>query len=314
MNDLIYLLMFPGQIGENPNHVFWEIRLRIAIGATRDIAEVHTPNGGKLVHGNIKSSNIFLNPQHYGCVSDLGLTNMIAASFMPNAWCYAPEVKNNTQNMSQASDVYNFGILLLELLPRKSPVHVPGGPKAVDLVKLVNSIKSKERTAKVFDSDLLKYPTIREHMVKLLQIGISCATKSPKKRPKMSEVVKMLEGLRTMTAGSSVSLEQNLVFVENGIPTFSLEDMLRASTEHLGRGSFGTCYKAVLENGSIITVKRFKDVDVTFKEFQQHMEIIGRIRHENVGELKAYYFSNDEVLLVYDYQSKDSVSALLHGT
>ncbi|KAL7116740.1 hypothetical protein ACP275_03G023800 [Erythranthe tilingii] len=106
-----------GQTGEHRASVDWDTRLKIAIGAARGIAEIHTYNGGNLVHGNIKASNIFLNPLNYGCVSDLGLTNMLTATFVPKALCYAPEIKK-TQNVSQASDVYSFGILLLELITR----------------------------------------------------------------------------------------------------------------------------------------------------------------------------------------------------
>ncbi|KAK6132203.1 hypothetical protein DH2020_034061 [Rehmannia glutinosa] len=311
MNDLMHFLLFPGHNGETPAHVYWDTRLKIAVGAARGIAKIHTQNGGRLVHGNIKSSNILLNSQHYGCVSDLGLTSMIVATkFMPTARFYAPEVKN-TQNASQASDVYSFGILLLELLTRKSPVNVTGGAEAVDLVKLVGSAKSKERTSKVFDADLLKLSSIREHMISMLQIGISCVAKSPKKRPKMSEVVKMLEDLWMMNTGNSVSLERKLVFVDNRIPTFDLEDILSSSAEVLGKGSFGSSHKAIFNN--TIVVKRFKHVNVSRKEFQQHMDVIGRLGHENVAELRAYYFSRDEVILVYDYQNQDSVYALLHG-
>ncbi|KAL0292341.1 UNVERIFIED_CONTAM: putative inactive receptor kinase [Sesamum calycinum] len=205
-----------GKTGESPAQVDWETRLKIAIGAARGIAAIHAQKGGKLVHGNIKATNIFLNSQDYGCVSDLGLTNMIATTFMSAARCYAPEVKN-TRDVSQASDVYSFGILLLELLTRKSPIHVPGGHEVVDLVKLVSSVKRK----------------------------------------------------------SSVSSRRKLLFLEHSNATFELEDMLRASAEH--------------------------------------MEVIGRMRHENVAELRAYYFSKEEVLLVYDYQNQENLSALLHG-
>ncbi|KAG8381509.1 hypothetical protein BUALT_Bualt06G0129200 [Buddleja alternifolia] len=302
-----------GQIGENLAHVGWETRLKIAIGAARGIADIHSQNGGKFFHGNIKSSNIFLNPKHYGCVSDLGIANMTATKLMPTAWCHAPEVKN-TQNVSQASDVYSFGILLLELLTRKSPVYVPGGPQAVNLVKLVNSVKSKFRTSTVFDADLLKLPAIREQMVKMLQIGISCITKSIKKRPKMSEVVNDLENLSMIDTRRSVSSINALVFVDDGSPSsFDLEDMLRGSAEVLGKGTFGTSYKLRLEDETTIVLKRLKDVNVSSKEFQQHMEVIGRMRHENVAGMKAYYYSSDEKLLVYDYYDQASVSALLNG-
>ncbi|KAL8517557.1 hypothetical protein ACS0TY_015712 [Phlomoides rotata] len=169
-----------GQRNENRAHVDWETRLRIAIGAARGIAAINKELRGMLVHGNIKASNVFLNSDLYGCVSDLGLASMIKTTFDSTAQCYAPEVKN-TQNISQASDVYGFGILLLELLTRLPSVHVPGGPAAVDLVKLLNSVKSRERAAKVFDADLLMRRSINEQMVKVLQIGIQCVAKSIKK-------------------------------------------------------------------------------------------------------------------------------------
>ncbi|PIN03912.1 Serine/threonine protein kinase [Handroanthus impetiginosus] len=153
----VYALLH-GQTSGNRARIDWEARLKIAIGAARGIAEIHRENGGKLFHGNIKSSNIFLNQQQYGCVSDLGLTNVIGTTFMPNAQCYAPEVKS-TQNTSQESDVYSFGIVLLQLLTRKFTAHVPGGPEPVDLVKLVGSVESIERArdAPTFDlKDMLR--------------------------------------------------------------------------------------------------------------------------------------------------------------
>ncbi|KAL0298402.1 UNVERIFIED_CONTAM: putative inactive receptor kinase [Sesamum radiatum] len=309
-----------GQTGENPAHVDWEARLRIAMGAAWGIAEIHTQNGGKLVHGNIKSSNIFLNPEQQGCISELGLTSMIETTFTGGALCHAPEVKN-TKNVSQASDVYSFGILLLELLTRKSPVHVPGGPKAVYLVKLVSSVRLNKMITKVFDADLLKHHTIREQMVKVLQIGISCVAKSLKKRPNMSEIVKMLEDLSAMNIssgslmniGCSVSSGGKLVFTADETPTFDLGDILRAYAKHLGIGTFGTSYMVNFGDGGTFMVKRLRGVNVTYKEFKQHMEVIGRLRHDNVSKLKAYCFSKSEVLLVYEYHNRNSISALLHG-
>ncbi|XP_020549198.1 probable inactive receptor kinase At4g23740 isoform X1 [Sesamum indicum] len=241
---------------------------------------------------------------------------MVETKFMQTARYYVPEVKK-TRDVSQASDVYSFGILLLELLTRKSPVHVPGGPKAVDLVKLVTSAKSKERAAKVFDTELFKYPTIREQAVIMLQIGLTCVAKLIKKRPKMSEAVRMLEDINKMNRGirmnQHVPLEREFVFFEFANPRFEFEDLLSASAEFLGNGTFGTSYKAGLENGNTVVVKRLKDVIVTFEDFQQHMNIIGKLRHENVAELKAYYYSTDEKLLVCDYYNQRSLSGLLHG-
>jgi hypothetical protein len=96
-------------------------------------------------------------------------------------------------------------------------------------------------------------------------------------------------------------------------PPFDLEDLLRASAEVLGKGAFGTAYKAVMENGSAVAVKRLKDVDLPEPEFRERIAAIGAVQHELVVPLRAYYFSKDEKLLVYDYMSMGSLSALLHG-
>ncbi|KAK1412990.1 hypothetical protein QVD17_34656 [Tagetes erecta] len=67
-----------------------------------------------------------------------------------------------------------------------------------------------------------------------------------------------------------------------GIYSFDLEDLLRASAEVLGKGSVGTSYKAVLEEGTTVVVKRLKDVVVTKKECEAQMEILGKMKNKNV--------------------------------
>lgn len=111
----------------------------------------------------------------------------------------------------------------------------------------------------------------------------------------------------------SQDANNRLVFFEGCSYAFDLEDLLRASAEVLGKGTFGTAYKAILEDATTVVVKRVKDVSVGKRDFEQQMEVVGSIRHDNVVELKAYYYSKDEKLMVYDYYSQGSVSALLHG-
>ncbi|KAL5570931.1 hypothetical protein UlMin_020528 [Ulmus minor] len=107
---------------------------------------------------------------------------------------------------------------------------------------------------------------------------------------------------------------RSLEFFGNAVRVFDLEDLLRASAEVLGKGTFGTAYKATLEMGIAVTVKRLKEAIVPEKEFRGRMEEIGRLNHENLVPLRAYYFNKDEKLLVYDYMPMGSLSALLHGS
>lgn len=108
--------------------------------------------------------------------------------------------------------------------------------------------------------------------------------------------------------------KNKLVFFEGCSFNFDLEDLLRASAEVLGKGSYGTAYKAVLEESTTVVVKRLKEVVVGKKDFEQQMDAIGRVgQHPNVVPLRAYYYSKDEKLLVYDYIPNGSLSMLLHG-
>ncbi|XP_008793397.2 probable inactive receptor kinase At4g23740 isoform X1 [Phoenix dactylifera] len=199
-----------GKRGEDRTPLDWETRLKIAIGAARGIARIHTENNGKLVHGNIKSSNVFLNSQQYGCVSDLGLTSLMNPMIPPvsrTAGYRAPEVVD-LRKATQASDVYSFGVLVLELLTGKSPIQIKGGgDEVVHLVRWVHSVVREEWTAEVFDVELMRYPNIEEEMVEMLQIAMTCAARMPDQRPRMTEVVRMLEDVRRFDTGNRPSSE-----------------------------------------------------------------------------------------------------------
>ncbi|XP_030467119.2 probable inactive receptor kinase At4g23740 [Syzygium oleosum] len=187
-----------GNVRERRGPLDWETRLKIAIGTARGIAHVHTQNGGKLAHGNIKSSNIFLNSEGFGCVSDVALApmmNQIPLPLMRISGYRAPEI-TDSRKPSQASDVYGFGVLLLELLTGKSPVHATSGDEVVHLVRWVNSVVREEWTAEVFDMELLRHPNIEEEMVEMLQIGMACVARMPEQRPRMPDAQRKVEEIR----------------------------------------------------------------------------------------------------------------------
>lgn len=96
---------------------------------------------------------------------------------------------------------------------------------------------------------------------------------------------------------------------------YRLEDLLKASAETLGRGTMGSTYKAVMESGFIVTVKRLKDATFPgFEEFGRQMEVLGRLTHPNLVPLRAYFQAKEERLLVYDYFPNGSLFSLIHGS
>lgn len=95
---------------------------------------------------------------------------------------------------------------------------------------------------------------------------------------------------------------------------FDLDELLKASAFVLGKSGIGIVYKVVLEDGLTLAVRRLGEGgSQRFREFQTEVEAIGKLRHPNIVTLKAYYWSVDEKLLVYDYESNGSLATALHG-
>ncbi|XP_022764421.1 probable LRR receptor-like serine/threonine-protein kinase At4g31250 [Durio zibethinus] len=105
-----------------------------------------------------------------------------------------------------------------------------------------------------------------------------------------------------------------LYFVRNDRERFELQDLLKASAEVLGSGSFGSSYKAVLPNGQAMAVKRFRQMNNLGKEdFREHMLRLGRLSHPNLLSLVAFYYRKEEKLLVSDFVPNGSLASHLHA-
>ena len=114
-------------------------------------------------------------------------------------------------------------------------------------------------------------------------------------------------------AAESGVVSKDLIFFVKSFGEFDLDGLLKASAEVLGKGSVGSSYKASFDHGLVVAVKRLRDVVVPEKDFRERMQVLGSMSHPNLVTLIAYYFSRDEKLLVFEYMSRGSLSALLHG-
>lgn len=110
-----------------------------------------------------------------------------------------------------------------------------------------------------------------------------------------------------------------LTFCAGETSSYSLEQLMRASAEVLGRGSVGTTYKAVLDGRLVVIVKRLDAAKIgpaalEAEAFEQNMDVVGRLRHPNLVPLRAFFQAKEERLLVYDYQPNGSLHSLIHGS
>ncbi|KAG6600902.1 putative leucine-rich repeat receptor-like protein kinase IMK3, partial [Cucurbita argyrosperma subsp. sororia] len=101
----------------------------------------------------------------------------------------------------------------------------------------------------------------------------------------------------------------------DGQTVFTADDLLCATAEIMGKSTYGTVYKATLEDGNQVAVKRLREkITKSQKEFEAEVNILGKVRHPNLLALRAYYLGpKGEKLLVFDYMPNGSLAAFLHA-
>nr|POE85146.1 isoform 2 of probable serine/threonine-protein kinase pix13 [Quercus suber] len=203
---LIYEFM---QKGSLENHLFgrgsavqplpWDIRLKIAIGAARGLAFLHTSEK-QVIYRDFKASNILLDGSYTAKISDFGLAKLgpsasqshVTTRVMGTYGYAAPEYVA-TGHLYVKSDVYGFGVVLVEILTglRALDTNRPSGKH--NLVDWVKPYLSERRKLKqIMDSRLEgKYPS--KAVFHISQLALKCLAAEPKHRPSMKEVLEKLE-------------------------------------------------------------------------------------------------------------------------
>ncbi|KAL8535369.1 hypothetical protein ACS0TY_011132 [Phlomoides rotata] len=131
-----------------------------------------------------------------------------------------------------------------------------------------------------------------------------------------SETAAGEKGLPTEVEGGSGETGSGGKLVHfDGPLVFSADDLLCATAEIMGKSTYGTVYKASMEDGIQVAVKRLREkITKGEREFESEVNALGKIRHPNLLALRAYYLGpKGEKLLVFDYMPKGSLATFLHA-
>ncbi|XP_038685213.1 receptor-like serine/threonine-protein kinase At1g78530 [Tripterygium wilfordii] len=210
-NLLIYELMPNGSLdaflhGKSMDRKIldWPSRYKIALGAARGIAYLHHDCIPHIIHRDIKSSNILLDDSMEARVSDFGLATLMepdqthVSTLVAGTFGYLAPEYFDTGRATIKGDVYSFGAVLLELLTGKKPTDEAFFEEGTKLVTWVKAVVEDERTEHVVDSSLECYPA--KEIDYVFKIAFMCLETEPSKRPTMTEVVKMLEQIKSASA------------------------------------------------------------------------------------------------------------------
>ncbi|GJN09232.1 hypothetical protein PR202_ga27219 [Eleusine coracana subsp. coracana] len=181
--------------------LFWEIRFNIALGAARALSYLHHDCRPQILHLNIKSSNIMLDVKYESKLSDYGLGKLlpilgsIELSKIHSSIGYiAPELASQNLRYSEKSDVFSFGVVLLEIVTGRKPVESRGVGAAVVLRDYVREVLEDGTASDCFDRSMRGF--VEAELVQVLKLGLVCTSNTPSSRPSMAEVVQYLESIR----------------------------------------------------------------------------------------------------------------------
>lgn len=176
----------------------WDIRMNIILGTAKGVMYLHEGLEPKVVHRDIKSSNILLDKQWNPKVSDFGLAKLLGSErsyvttrVMGTFGYVAPEYAS-TGMLNERSDVYSFGILIMEIISGRNPVDYSRPPGEVNLVEWLKTMVSNRNSEGVLDPKLPEKPSSRA-LKRALLVALRCVDPDAQKRPKMGHVIHMLE-------------------------------------------------------------------------------------------------------------------------
>lgn len=179
----------------------WARRHKIALGIARGLAYLHTGFETPVTHGNVRSKNVFVDDFFVARLTEFGLDKLMIPAVADELVALAktdgykaPELRT-MKKCNSRTDVYEFGILLLELLLGKKPGKNGRSGDFIDLPSLVKVAVLEETTMEVFDLEVLKgiRSPMEEGLVQALKLAMGCCAPVASVRPTMDEVVKQLE-------------------------------------------------------------------------------------------------------------------------
>ncbi|KAL6842859.1 hypothetical protein ACP4OV_027172 [Aristida adscensionis] len=309
-----------------------DLRLGIAIGCAEALSYMHSmhlSSDNLVCHGDIKPANILLDNNLTAKVSDFGLSRLLlsgltqSTSNVKGSIDYMDPIYVREGCLTRRSDVYSFGIVLLELITRR---RVKQGS-----VNLVGAFSKAYRKGKgfreLFDAKIANRAnmTILDEMGKL---AIECLTMEINNRPQMNDVAERLRMLwQVLRGGQGIfwfkhvldifkrSRSEIVYLKELGNVRILTKDELNLVTQDYSHRHISwSDYKGTLEDNTLVLVKKVSGLPEPLKEdlINEGM-ILSHIIHKNILKIVGCCLDVRSPIFIYEYTTKSSVSNILYN-
>ncbi|KAL6878266.1 hypothetical protein ACP4OV_012436 [Aristida adscensionis] len=305
------------------------VRLAIATECAEALAYMHSYMYTRVIHGDIKPSNILLDGNFHAKISDFGLSRLVNTDKtlhtenVMGSIGYMDPLFARDGCLTVKSDVYSFGVVLLELITRKKGNDMAGGVNIV--FQFTDALARGVRGVReMFDTQIgcKNNSKILEGMAKLAG---ECLRMGREKRPEMIDVAERLRVLRKASHQyhhgqqqrvdmlSCVSKSRPILAIAAAltIPAktlsldlcrhFTLLDIKVATNNFdyallLGRGAFGSVYRGEIDGGAT------------------KIEVMSKLRHDHLVPLIGYCDTDNEMILVYNYMVRGDLHDHIYRT
>ncbi|KAL6520069.1 hypothetical protein OROHE_017212 [Orobanche hederae] len=182
----------------------WASRLRIAVGSAKGLAYLHEDCHPRIIHRDIKAANILLDSNYEAKVADFGLAKLTSDNYthvstrvMGTFGYLAPEYAASGK-LTEKSDVFSFGVMLLELISGHRPVDPTN--KSMDSLSLVDWARPlASKALETGDYSGLVDRRLDDNydpheMARMIACAAACIRHSARRRPRMSQIVRALDG------------------------------------------------------------------------------------------------------------------------
>ncbi|KAF8644783.1 hypothetical protein HU200_066330 [Digitaria exilis] len=177
----------------------WEARFRAVLGIASALEYLHDRCDHRILHRDVKSSNVLLDGEFNARLGDFGLARLVSHGALPHTTqpagtlgYLAPEYVHSGV-ATERSDVYSFGVLALEVATGRMPIE-----RGISVVDWVWVLWGRRRLVDAADQRL-QGRFVAEEMRRILLVGLSCVHPDCRQRPGMRRVVKMLDGTAPLT-------------------------------------------------------------------------------------------------------------------
>ncbi|OIV95635.1 hypothetical protein TanjilG_23866 [Lupinus angustifolius] len=181
----------------------WSVRYKVALGIAEAMAYLHNGTERCVVHRDIKPSNILLSSKKTPKLCDFGLATWTSAPSVPflcktvkGTFGYlAPEYFQHGK-VSDKTDVYAFGVVLLELITGRKPIETKRPPGEENLVLWAKPFlqKGKGAVEELLDPQLKHSLRFSNQIDRLIEAAAACVSNEESGRPRINEIIAILKG------------------------------------------------------------------------------------------------------------------------